>query len=78
LCACIKSTSKIITVAVALKSYSETKDINSIKVGCVTFGGGGLWCFKNNYSSGRVKSYSEIKDINSIKIWCVTWGGGVS
>jgi hypothetical protein len=42
----MKSAFEIITVAVELKSYSEIKDINSKKVGCVTSGrggGGGLW-----------------------------------
>jgi hypothetical protein len=45
-CTSIKFAFKIITVAVELKSYSEIKDINSIK-SCVCdlrWGGGGLWC----------------------------------
>jgi hypothetical protein len=46
-CTSVKSAFKITTVAVELKSYSEIKDINSIKFGCVISGGEGggvLWC----------------------------------
>jgi len=43
-CTSIKPAFKIIT-EVGLKRYSEIKDINSIKIGCVTSGrGGGVWC----------------------------------
>jgi hypothetical protein len=45
-CKSIKSLFKITTVAVELKSYSEIKDINSIKswVCDLGKGEGGLWC----------------------------------
>jgi len=45
-CTSIKPAFKIIT-EVGLKRYSEIKDINSIKIGCVTSGrGGGVYGVK--------------------------------
>ena len=58
-CTSIKSAFKNNYSSSRVKSYSEIKYINCIKIGCVISGEGGLWC-QNGYIPVRQQWFSVV------------------